>query len=262
MKPIKMKNKIVLILIFCTLLFSCTKDVASDKTVGGNLVSNNEKNTGSSSRDLLSNDKFKSMVLEVVYIQGSEPSSASILNLVAFLNDRTNKPDGIRVVKRVIPSSAKSTFTNQEIIDIEEANRTLYNSDTEIAVWAFFADGESANHTNQSVVLGTAYRNTSFVIYQKTIKKLSGSTFQPSRSLLETTVIVHEFGHLFGLTNLGAPLQSNHEDSEHEKHCNVENCLMYWSAETGAGIGNMISGGTVPKLDAACLADLKANGGK
>jgi hypothetical protein len=257
-----MKKEIVLILMFFTLLFSCTQDEASEKTVGGNLVSNNKKGTGSSSRDLLSNDKFKSMVLEVVYIQGSEPSSTSISNLVAFLNARTNKPDGIRVVKRAIASSGKSTFTNQEIIDIEEANRTLYNSDTEIAVWAFFADGESASNTADGVVLGTAYRNTSFVIYQKTIQRLSGGAFQPSRSLLETTVIEHEFGHIFGLTNLGAPLQTQHEDSEHSKHCNVESCLMYWAAETGGGIGNMISGGTVPKLDAQCLADLKANGGK
>jgi len=37
---------------------------------------------------------------------------------------------------------------------------------------------------------------------------------------------------------------------------------MYWTAETGQGIINMISGGTVPILDSACLADLQSNGGK
>ncbi|WP_418263015.1 membrane metalloprotease [Flavobacterium faecale] len=257
-----MKKEIALVLIFFSLLFSCSQDDSSGETVNGNLVSNNKKSTGSSSRDLLSSDQFKSMVLEVVYIQGSEPSTTAISNLVAFLNERSNKPEGIRVVKRAISSPQKTSFTNQDIIAIEDANRTLYNSDSEIAVWAFFADGESANNTSDGVVLGTAYRNTSFAIYQKTIQRLSGGPFQPSRSLLETTVIEHEFGHLFGLTNLGAPLQSNHEDSEHAKHCNVESCLMYWAAETGGGIGSMLSGGSVPKLDSQCLADLKANGGK
>jgi hypothetical protein len=36
---------------------------------------------------------------------------------------------------------------------------------------------------------------------------------------------------------------------------------MFWSAESGSGIADMVSGGS-PKLDAQCLADLKANGGK
>jgi hypothetical protein len=37
---------------------------------------------------------------------------------------------------------------------------------------------------------------------------------------------------------------------------------MFWSAESGSGIADMVSGGSAPKLDAQCLADLKANGGK
>jgi hypothetical protein len=37
---------------------------------------------------------------------------------------------------------------------------------------------------------------------------------------------------------------------------------MFWTAETGEGLLNMISGGNVPSLDAECLADLQANGGK
>ena len=73
---------------------------------------------------------------------------------------------------------------------------------------------------------------------------------------------MHEFGHILGLTNLGSDLQSNHEDASHPKHCNVESCLMFWAAETGSGIGNMISNGSAPQLDAQCIADLQANGGK
>jgi hypothetical protein len=37
---------------------------------------------------------------------------------------------------------------------------------------------------------------------------------------------------------------------------------MFWSSETGKGITNMVSGGTAPQLDAQCIADLRANGGK
>lgn len=254
-----MRKRIVVLIIAFSLLLSCSKDDANERLVGGNPVSNNQKPIGRSAYDLLSDTQFKSMVIELVYVEGYEPDATSISNFVAFLNERIHKPNGIRVVKRVIASPGKTALTNQDIIAIEEEKRTLYNSETEIAVWAFFTDGESVSNTATSVILGTAYRNTSFVIYEKTVQRLSGGPFKPSRVLLETTVIEHEFGHILGLTNLGTKLQSNHEDTEHSRHCNVASCLMYWEAESGS---TLISGGTVPKLDAQCLADLKANGGK
>jgi hypothetical protein len=54
-----------------------------------------------------------------------------------FFKARTYKPSGITVV-RGIASPGKETFTNQEIIAIEDANRTKYNTTDQIAVWAFF----------------------------------------------------------------------------------------------------------------------------
>lgn len=262
-KKRNMKNRIALVMMAFAFLVSCSKEDTTDATqANGFSVSANKKATGSSAHDLLSGDTYKSIIVEVVYVQGYEPSVTAINNFTSFLNARINKSAGIVVVKRAIASNGKATFTNQEIIAIEDANRTKYNTADQIAVWALFIDGASASDTANSFVLGTAYRNTSFVIYEKTIQNLSDSPFKPNRALLETTVITHEFGHILGLTNLGTVLQSNHEDIDHEKHCNVKSCLMFWSAESGSGIANMVSGGTAPSLDAQCLADLKANGGK
>ena len=241
---------------------SCSKeDDPIDNSVAVNPITNKQQ-TGSSSNDLLSDKKFKSMVIEVVYVTGFEPSNAAINNFVSFLTARTYKPNGISVIKRSIPPPGNSPYTNEEIVSIEDANRTKYNTSDQIAVWAFFADGKSSKDTDTSVILGTAYRNTSFVIYEQTIQNLSNSPFEPNRSLLETTVITHEFGHILGLTNLGTALQSNHEDAAHPKHCIEKTCLMYWSSETGGGISNMVSSGAAPQLDAQCIADLRANGGK
>ncbi|TDD97947.1 membrane metalloprotease [Flavobacterium cellulosilyticum] len=253
-----MKKVIVVLIMGLVLFVSCSKEDAVDSI---NPVTNKQV-TGSSSNDLLSEKKFTSMIIEVVYVQGFEPSATAITNFVSFLNARTNKPNGITIVKRAIPSTGKATFTNTEIAAIEDANRTKFNTSNQIAVWLFFTDGKSSSDTSTSVVLGTAYRNTSMVIYEQTVHGLSDSPFKPNRSVLETTIISHEFGHILGLTNLGAALQSSHEDTTHPKHCNVESCLMYWSSETGHGIGNMVSGGSAPSLDAQCLADLRANGGK
>ncbi|PRZ23300.1 zinc metalloprotease [Flavobacterium granuli] len=257
-------KKILSILAIALLLLvtSCSKEEDPiDNSVAVN-PNTNKQQTGSSANDLLSDKKFKSILIEIVYVAGFEPSSTAINNFVNFLTARTYKPNGISVIKRSIPSPGNSPYTNEEIVSIEDANRTKYNTSDQIAVWAFFADGKSSKDTDTSVILGTAYRNTSFVIFEQTLQALSDSPFEPNRSLLETTVITHEFGHILGLTNLGTVLQSNHEDAAHPKHCVEKSCLMYWSSETGGGISNMVSAGAAPQLDAQCIADLRANGGK
>jgi hypothetical protein len=255
-------KKVIAILTVGFLLFaSCSKEDDNTPDVSIN-KSVNKKATGTSSNDLLSDKKFKSMVIELVYVDGIEPSAAAINNFVSFIEARTYKPEGITVLKKSIPSPGKATFTVQEITAIEDANRTEYNTADKIAVWVLFVDGKSSSDTDTSVVLGESYRNTSFVIFEKTVQQLSNSQWEPERSLFETIVITHEFGHILGLTNLGAPLQTSHEDTSHPKHCNVSTCLMYWEAESGKNISNIGSTPRAPQLDAQCLADLRANGGK
>ncbi len=260
-----MKRFISTIVLATVLVLGCSKEDASAEDNNQNSAPNknlNRQATGSSANDLLSDSTFKSMVIELVYVEGFEPSQTAVDNFISFLTNRTFKPNGITVEKRSIPSPGKDSFTIEEIADIEREARTKYNTDTEIAVWALFIDGKSANDSENSVTLGSAYWNTSFVIYQETVQNLSNSPLEPNRSVLETTVINHELGHILGLTDLGSDMQEDHEDAEHPKHCNVEECLMYWSAETGAGIANMAGMNSAPQLDAFCLADLKANGGK
>ncbi|WP_034044341.1 membrane metalloprotease [Wocania ichthyoenteri] len=261
-----MKHKFLITLLLLAFINSCSKEDITNTDLDNGTdnvnITANQKATGSSSNDLLSDNIFKSMVIEVVYVEGFEPTQNTINNFKSFLEARTFKPNGITVEKRAFTPTGKTKYTIQDIITIEDANRTKYNTNNQIAVWAFFADGESDKNTNNSAVLGTAYRNTSFVIFEETIKDLSNSTFEPDRSVLETTVITHEFGHILGLTNLGSDMVNDHEDSEHAKHCNVESCLMYWSAETGDGLSNLIGNSNAPQLDSQCIADLQANGGK
>ncbi|MES2239242.1 MAG: membrane metalloprotease [Bacteroidota bacterium] len=246
-------KKIFAVIALAFLIFtSCSKDDSEN----GIVKANNKKTLGASAHDLLAGDDFDSMVIEVVYVVGFEPSATAINNFVSFLGSRINKPGGITVEKRAIAAPGNTTYTNAQIIALEDANRIHYNNGSQIAIWAFFADAKSSTDTSTSVVLGTAYRNTSFVIYENTIKKLSSSPLKPI-SVLETTVISHEFGHILGLTNSGTPMQSDHEDADHKRHCNVSTCLMYWESESGNVIG-----GSIPQLDAQCIADLRANGGK
>jgi predicted Zn-dependent protease len=260
-----MKNIFLKVVLICGILLSCSSenDILLDNGNNGNTnVSTNRQATGSSANDLLSADSFKKMIIEIAYIDGFKPSETAKNNFKNFINNRTFKPEGVEFIEKQIPSTGKTVYTLNEVVAIEKEFRTQYNTSSKIAVWVLFINGKSSKDDNQGSILGSAYWNTSFVIYEETIHGLSDSAFEPERSLLESSVINHEFGHILGLTNLGSNLQSDHEDAAHPKHCIEEDCLMYWAAENSKGITNMISRGQVPTLDAQCLADLKANGGK
>jgi hypothetical protein len=254
-----MKNKALAFLLLFVFIYGCSKDTVNEEDTIN--VFDNRQLTGSSANDILSDDLYTSIVIELVYVQGFEPTQATINNFVSFLQARTFKPNGIIVEKRAIPSPGIEIYSIEEIANIEREQRTKYNSGSQLAIWAYFSDGKSENDSEQdnTTVLGTAYWNTSFVIYEETVQALSNSPFEPDRTVLETTIINHEFGHILGLTDLGSPMQTEHEDETHENHCDVASCLMYWASEFGSGISNMRA---IPQLDSQCIADLQANGGR
>ncbi|HSI69324.1 MAG TPA: hypothetical protein VK941_03760, partial [Gillisia sp.] len=177
---------------------SCTTE---DPGQGGNGIdkSANLKTLGTSANDLLSSEKFTSMRVELVYVTGYEPSQRTVDNLKSFLQQRTHKPDGFTIFKRAVASSGKAPFSIQEIADIESEERTAFNAGDEIAVYIYFADGSNENDTSTKIVLGSAFRNTSMVIYGETVKSISNRLNAPDKSTVESTVVNHEFGHLFGL---------------------------------------------------------------
>ncbi|MBC9796842.1 membrane metalloprotease [Sinomicrobium weinanense] len=222
----------------------------------------NRQTTGSSARDLLSDEKYSRIVLEILYVQGYEPNAASVENLKDFLGERMHKPDGIDVEMTAIESPGDTVYSVERVAEIERELRANYNYEDEIAVFVFFADQKSDQDEGNKVVLGAAYWNTSFVIYESTIQDIAARTGTPSRTVLESTVMQHEFGHLLGLVNFGTDLTSDHQDEDHGHHCDVEDCLMYYLAESGGDLSNVISGGSIPELDPLCIADLQANGGK
>ena len=97
---------------------------------------------------------------------------------------------------------------------------------------------------------------------------LAQQSAQISNADVEAATLNHEFGHLFGLVDLGSPQVNDHEDTEAEHHCNVTGCLMRAELQFGGGIMSMLESRTAkgltvaPDLDAECILDLQANGGR
>lgn len=242
------------------LIIGCDDDDPTTLPTNGIENAANKQPLGTSASELLSSDEFLSLRVEIAYPQGFRPTQATIDMLIPFLEERLNKPDGITLVETIIDTDEEAPYDINEIVAIEDATRTVFNNGDELGVWLFFSDGRSTGDNGNSVVLGSAYRNTSMVIYEKTIMDLEDTSITPiDRTLIETSTMRHEFGHIFGLVNIGTPLTADHEDEDNARHCNVENCLMFF--QTVANIYNTSNAASLPEFDELCIQDLQANGG-
>lgn len=285
-------------LVSCLILMSsCSKNSDNDPVTPAVNKTANLQGTGDSANDILSNDKFDKMVIEIDYVVGFRPTDEAMANFVDFFLKLYTFKEDIEFVYDELPSPNDDELTLDEIAKLEGENRTIYNSGSTLAVYIYFADApsEDDDEDNDLVTLGAVYRNTSMIIHEATVRSLASKSPFITNADVETATINHEFGHLFGLVNLGTPMINPHEDSEAANHCSVEGCLMRAELQFGVPInksplpsnksivqnsikaGCSLSGHSVLQmlekrtskglnamvsLDNECILDIKANGGK
>lgn len=251
-------KKILSWLIFLILFSACTVDETEDSSSSHR----NDLVLGSSARDFLSDELFTSLEVEIVYVTGFAPTPEAISSLKTFLNKYLNKPDGISIITRAIPSPNRGTYSLEEIKEVERNQRTVFSSGEKLGAYIFFADEKSTDSQPERRIIGKAYFNTSLVVFDKEIMDMANSG---SRSEIQITALQHELGHLFGLVNNGTTAQSPHVDTDPKKkaHCNVSGCLMNAEIEFGSSpFGFLENGQKILDFDDECKRDLKANGGK
>ncbi len=264
-------KKVYILFFSLILIAACSKNSDSpggtppdpiDKTA--NLLA-----TGDSANDILSNNTFTKLLVEIAYVTGFQPSAEAMNNFQAFLQQRTFKQD-IEIQYLELSSPNENDLSLQEVADLETENRTAYNDGSTLAIYIYFADAPSDTDDPQegTVTLGAVYRNTSMVIYEVTVRELALGNSQVTIEDVETATLNHEFGHLLGLVDLGSPPVNAHEDPNAEHHCDIDGCLMRAELQFGGGLLGMmnkrISTGkaAVPGLDSECILDLQANGGQ
>ena len=240
------KNGLFIIIFNLLFLSACKKEIILSKS--------DYKALGSSAHDLLAASPYEALQIDINYMPGFSADTASISNLVIFLNKYLNKPGGIKVFQHQIATSNKSILTVPEIVNIEVRNRTFFTTPGLLCVHILITDG----YFSSPETFATSYWNTSICIFGQTIKDNSDRPYFVSKSRLISTVLQHEIGHLLGLVGQGSPMQHNHKDVANGAHCVDTNCLMHYSINTNAG--SMVN--PIPPPDTDCLNDLKANGGK
>jgi hypothetical protein len=244
-----MKTTYLFVFLFALFVSGCKKDPKA-------LFYTEEK-----PHNFLSNDTYKKLIVQIDYVAGYEPTQTALSHLKAFLEQRLNKSSGIEFNLGGIASPGQTTLSLSEIQALEKKNRRLYTKEDVITAYILFADADYNENTSSEQVLGLAYGTSSMVIFDKTIRNLSGGITQPPVSTVEATVSEHEFSHILGLVNNGTSMVNSHQDEANGRHCNNSNCLMYFEAETSDLIGNLL-GSAIPTLDNHCVEDLRANGGK
>ena len=254
--------------------------------------SGNLLGTGDSANDLLSNNNFDRLLIQIAFVRGFRPTDQTMANFVQFLQERTFK-ENIDITYLELDSPGEEDLTLQEIANLESENRTAFNFQNTLAIYIYFADAPSEGDDLDEglVTVGAVYRNTSMIIYERTIRTLAARRSDVTNTDIETATLNHEFGHLFGLVDLGTVPVNDHEDIDAPNHCNVEGCLMraeltFGSPMARALVSNAkenlvsacsLSGNSVlkmlehrasrglasaPNLDAECILDLQNNGGK
>jgi len=261
--------RFLFLVIFLAIAVNCSKSSDDSPDPVDIDKSANLKSTGDSAHDILANDNYTRMEIEVVHVAGFQPTQQAMADFMTFLTDRTFKEE-IEVIYREVASPNEEDLTLTEIAQIEDDNRTLYNNGETLAIYIYFADAPSVDDDEEEglVTLGAVYRNTSMIVYESTVRQLAGGSSQVTNADVEVATLNHEFGHLFGLVNLGTPAINNHEDPDAENHCDIAGCLMRAELQFGGGMMSMLESRTskglamAPGLDAECILDLQNNGGR
>jgi hypothetical protein len=246
------RYKALAVVLLLVVVFSCDKEEPVPPYVTNNSVK---------PEDFLKGEKYEILNIEVAYVEGYQPTAIALSNLQEFLRQYLNKPGGITVTQHSIPATGRISIDVDVIREIEKAHRTSVTSGNALTAFVMFLDAEYSESTETKKVLGIAYGRSSMAVFEKSVYSYT-SVGMTARRTLESLILSHEAGHLLGLVNNGVPMIAPHQDSGHGAHCSNAECLMYWKSESNVDLNDLLGSDNLPQLDANCLADLKAAGGR
>lgn len=190
--------------------------------------------------DFLTDEVYKDLVIEVVYIHGADPDRNALEYLLAKVTKLCHKRNVTIVVHGVGPEAILSMLWDPSLLDhFEQQTRIFHTTTTRLALYIAYLPGISAPPDNWAGV--TTHSDAFFI-----------ARWAVNEGLEERATLMHEFGHILGLVNVGTPMGFKHDDKEHPPHC-TGHCAMWWQTDGQA---------QSDEFDEMCLFDLHQAGGR
>jgi predicted Zn-dependent protease len=204
----------------------------------GCIESESPPSLGDFAKSYLQGGKYKRIIIEIDYVEGSRPSAQAQDTLRNRINRYCDKPEGEVIFQDAITAS-QSQYTDDDIKNLEDTHRTYDKTSSDIVIYVLYLDGQYKKDNN---VLGIAYGPSSIAIFKEKIDSIAIPVWainQLDSTDYEASVLVHEFGHLLALVNINYDSERSHE-STYQHHCTHKECVMYHSIES-ASIKNLVT---------------------
>ena len=186
----------------------------------------------------LQGSEFGKLTIEFDWVKVKEekPNLNATDLLVQRAKKYVDKPVGIRAEfsNEISTNYMDVDYNLTQIEKIEAGNRNYHTNPYtgELCLYIVYLNGHYRNETNERVdtVLGVSYHASSIAVFRDAVW---GYQTGPQVWRREAAVLVHEFGHMMGLVNIGyrsAVNRSYFDPDEHkydEYHCNNSRCVMY-----------------------------------
>jgi len=248
---------LTLLVIFIVAAAGCTEDgpPEEDESPQDEVM---ESAPGDFARAFLSDENFTKVIVEVDYVPGSGPDNGALDLLVQRIKQYCDKSAVVMGERDELPAG-QGSYSGEDLNALElEYRDGYYDRDNKtITLYILYLDGEFED----SSTLGATYHASSMAIFADRIEAMSIPLWAQALGLqhsdIEASVLVHEFGHVLRLVNIGYESERDYEDPEHPHHSIHQDCVMYHAVESSAVI-NMLNTGN-PKPPDDFHADAKAD---
>ncbi|HEX2066113.1 MAG TPA: hypothetical protein VHI93_04800 [Candidatus Thermoplasmatota archaeon] len=216
--------------------------------------------------DYVSDRTYTSWVIEVDHSNGARPDPALLDFVKARLNSVVKKQSIEFRVDETVATQAGRVWTDAEVQALARERQGVRTGGSQVTTHLLFLAGQSAHDADGRRVLGVAYGHGLIALFPDSVK----SSCQALLPLLACdtapyfrAVLVHEFGHILGLVNHGAPMVRPHEAAEcsgnpDRGHSSNRGSVMFCAVESSLGFSLFGSGGPPTDFDEDDRADLRA----
>lgn len=207
-----------------------------------------------SAYDLLSDDPYRELLVEIDWAQGNAPDPSAVSLLATRIDERLAKPDGVEFSSSAFEAPGGS-YSLADLRRLREREQDQQARGTTMVLHVFYLDGRFEDDPQ---VIGLSYDHAAIAVFKEALR--DGLPPLASASVVERAVLVHEFGHSVGLVDNRIPMVRDHEDPNNLGHSKNRDSVMYYAVESLAALPLVEN---VPdQFDADDIADIRAAGGK